>query len=53
MERCSSSDEEDDTVRAYGLGANSYVRKPVDYDAYLHSVAKTAEYWLTVNFWPS
>lgn len=48
-----SSDEEDDTVRAYGLGANSYVRKPVDYDAYMNAVAKTVEYWLTVNFWPS
>jgi two-component system, response regulator len=48
-----SSDEEIDTVRAYGLGANSYVRKPVDFDAYLNAVAKTAEYWLTVNFWPN
>lgn len=48
-----SSDEITDTMRAYGLGANSFVRKPIDYEAYLSTVAKTAEYWLSINFWPS
>ena len=48
-----SSDEVSDTVRSYGLGANSFVRKPIDYEEYLSVVARTAEYWLTVNFWPS
>lgn len=48
-----SSDESVDTERAYALGANSFVRKPVDYDRYLEAVAKAAEYWLSVNYWPA
>ena len=48
-----SSDELSDTTRSYGLGANSFVRKPIEYEAYLSTVAKTAEYWLTINFWPA
>ncbi len=48
-----SSDELSDTQRAYGLGANSFVRKPIEYSEYLRIVAATAEYWLTINFWPS
>lgn len=48
-----SSDEVTDTTRSYGLGANSFVRKPIDYEDYLSTVAKTAEYWLKINFWPA
>lgn len=48
-----SSDELTDTTRAYGLGANSFVRKPVEYEAYLDAVANAARYWLTVNYWPA
>jgi two-component system response regulator len=48
-----SSDETADTVAAYGLGANSFVRKPIDFDRYLEVVSNAAEYWLTVNFWPA
>lgn len=48
-----SSGELTDTQRSYGLGANSFVRKPIRYEEYLSTVAKTAEYWLTINLWPS
>ncbi|RYG19253.1 response regulator [bacterium] len=48
-----SSDESVDTAQAYALGANSFVRKPIDYDAYLEVVSKAAEYWLRVNYWPA
>ena len=48
-----SSDEITDTDRAYGLGANSFVRKPIDFEEYLQVVCKAAEYWLSVNFWPA
>lgn len=48
-----SSDEITDTDRAYGLGANSFVRKPIDFEEYLSVVCKAAEYWLSVNFWPA
>lgn len=48
-----SSDELSDTDRAYGLGANSFVRKPIDFEEYLSVVCKAAEYWLSVNFWPA
>jgi two-component system, response regulator len=48
-----SSDETSDTARAYSLGANSYVRKPIDFDHYLDTVANVARYWLTVNYWPA
>ncbi len=48
-----SSDELSDTTRSYGLGANSFVRKPIEYEAYLSTVARTAEYWLGINFWPA
>lgn len=48
-----SSDDLSVNGRAYGLGANSFVRKPVDYEEYMAIVAKTVDYWLTVNFWPA
>ena len=44
-----SSKEEDDVVTGYQLGANSYVRKPVDYDLFIKTVNTLGVYWLAVN----
>lgn len=44
-----SSDEQRDRVDSYRLGANSYVRKPIKYDAFLDAASQLGMYWLTVN----
>jgi two-component system, response regulator len=44
-----SSDEEKDRVRAYDLFANSYVRKPVDYDQFTSAARDLGLYWLVLN----
>ena len=44
-----SSNEEDDLVRSYGLGANSFIRKPVDFDEFIYKIRQTSVYWLVVN----
>lgn len=44
-----SSDEEKDIVESYNLGANSYVRKPVDFDEFIDAVRQLGVYWLTMN----
>jgi two-component system response regulator len=44
-----SSNEEQDRVNGYGLGANSYVRKPVDFDAFVTAAAQLGLYWLVLN----
>ena len=44
-----TSDLDEDLVRAYGLGANSFVRKPVNFDAFQTAVERIALYWLVVN----
>jgi two-component system response regulator len=44
-----SSNEEQDRVNGYGLGANSYVRKPVDFDAFVTAAAQLGLYWLILN----
>ena len=46
----SSSDVPEDVVRAYDLGANSYVRKPVEFDRYADAVGRVGRYWLEVNY---
>ena len=45
----SSSDEQQDRVRAYRLGANSYVRKPVNFDEFTDVVRQLGVYWLALN----
>lgn len=44
-----SSDEERDIVESYNLGANSYVRKPVDFDEFIDAVRQLGLYWLSMN----
>jgi len=44
-----SSDEEKDLLDSYDLGANSYVRKPVDFAQFVDSVRQLGLYWLVLN----
>lgn len=47
-----SSREERDLVESYNLGANSYVRKPVDFGQFLEAVKTLGLYWLVLNEMP-
>jgi two-component system response regulator len=44
-----SSKEEQDLITGYGLGANSYVRKPVDFNQFVEAVNRLGMYWLVLN----
>lgn len=44
-----SSKEEQDMIRGYSLGANSYVRKPVDFNEFVDAVRQLGLYWLVLN----
>lgn len=44
-----SSSEERDIIESYSLGANSYVRKPVDFDQFTHAVTQLGLYWVLIN----
>lgn len=44
-----SSNEERDMVAGYRLGANSYVRKPVDFNQFTEAVKQLGLYWLLLN----
>jgi two-component system response regulator len=44
-----SSKEEQDIVKSYDLGANSYVRKPVDFNQFAGAVRNLGLYWLVLN----
>ncbi|MGO8815088.1 MAG: response regulator [Terriglobia bacterium] len=44
-----SSKEEQDVAESYGLGVNSYVRKPVDFSQFLEAVKHIGLYWLLLN----
>lgn len=44
-----SSKQEQDLVRGYHLGANSYIQKPVDFDQFQSTIKKMGYYWLLVN----
>lgn len=44
-----SSIEERDLAHGYGLGANSYIRKPVDFEQFIVSVNQIGLYWLVLN----
>ena len=44
-----SSKEEQDVIKGYSLGANSYVRKPVDFNQFVEAVRQLCLYWLVLN----
>ena len=44
-----SSKEDKDRINGYSLGANSYVRKPVDFTKFIEAVKQLGLYWLLLN----
>ncbi|HZQ94873.1 MAG TPA: response regulator [Candidatus Sulfotelmatobacter sp.] len=44
-----SSKEERDLLNGYGLGANSFIQKPVDFDQFRQTVKSVGLYWLVIN----
>src|SRR5687767_5724216 len=47
-----SSSEQEDIIRSFDLGANSYVRKPVDFEQFLAATKRLGLYWLVLNEGP-
>ena len=48
-----SSKEEEDVIRSYSLGANGYVRKPVEFDKFIEVVKALGLFWLLLNQSPN
>ena len=44
-----SSTEERDIIASYQLGANSYIRKPIDFDQFVDAIRQLGLYWLVLN----
>lgn len=47
-----TSNEDRDVIASYRLGANSYIRKPVDFDQFIEAVRQLGMYWLVLNQGP-
>jgi two-component system response regulator len=47
-----SSKEERDLINGYGLGANSYIQKPVDFEQFRDTIKNVGLYWLVINQLP-
>jgi two-component system response regulator len=47
-----TSNEDKDRVESYRLGANSYIRKPVDFNQFVEAVQQLGLYWLILNEGP-
>lgn len=48
-----SSKEQQDLIDGYSLGANSYIRKPVDFEQFTEAVRQLGLYWLVLNINPT
>ena len=44
-----SSREEQDLAQSYALGANSYIRKPLDFEQFISAMKNIGQYWLVLN----
>jgi CheY-like chemotaxis protein len=44
-----SSKEEQDVAASYDLGANSYIRKPIDFNQFMEAIKYLGLYWLVIN----
>lgn len=48
-----TSNEDRDIISSYQLGANSYIRKPVDFEQFMEAIRQLGLYWLVLNVSPA